>query len=110
VRLKLAAYPFQKYGMLEGVVKTVSADSSARDASTQAGATPRGQTSEAPAAALAFKALIELRDQKLAVSDLTLPLAAGMQVSAEIMQGERTVLEYLLSPVQRVTSEAARER
>jgi HlyD family secretion protein len=33
-----------------------------------------------------------------------------MQVSAEIMQGERTVLEYLLSPVQRVANEAARER
>jgi HlyD family secretion protein len=59
---------------------------------------------------LAFKALIELRDQTLAVSDLTLPLAAGMQVSAEIIEGERTVLEYLLSPVQRVANEAARER
>jgi len=46
VRLKLAAYPFQKYGMLEGVVKTVSADSSARDASTPAGASTRGQTSD----------------------------------------------------------------
>jgi HlyD family secretion protein len=33
-----------------------------------------------------------------------------MQVSAEIMQGERTVLEYLLSPVQRVASEAGKER
>ncbi len=110
VRLKLAAYPFQKYGMLEGVVKTVSADSSTRDVSTQAGDTSRGQPSEAPAAALAFKALIELRDQQLAVSDLALPLAAGMQVSAEIMQGERTVFEYLLSPVQRVANEAARER
>ena len=28
VRVKLAAYPFQKNGMVEGVVKTVSADSS----------------------------------------------------------------------------------
>jgi len=110
VRLKLAAYPFQKYGMLEGVVKTVSPDSSAREASAQARGTAGGQTGEGPAAALAFKALIELRNQKLAVSDLALPLAAGMQVSAEIMQGERTVLEYLLSPVQRVTSEAGRER
>jgi hypothetical protein len=33
-----------------------------------------------------------------------------MQVSAEIVQGKRTVLEYLLSPVQRVASEAAMER
>jgi len=110
VRLKLAAYPFQKYGMLEGVVKTVSADSSSHDAPAQAGATTREQTGEASTPALAFKALIELRDQRLAVSDIALPLAAGMQVSAEIMQGERTVFEYLLSPVQRVANEAGRER
>jgi hemolysin D len=33
-----------------------------------------------------------------------------MQVSAEIHLGSRTVLEYLLSPVQKVTHEAGRER
>ena len=37
-----------------------------------------------------------------------LPLAAGMQLSAEIIEDRRTVLEYLLSPVQRVLSEARR--
>jgi HlyD family secretion protein len=51
--------------------------------------------------------LVDLSSQKLS-SDL--PLAAGMQVSAEIVQGRRTVLEYLLSPVKRVVSEAASER
>jgi len=38
------------------------------------------------------------------------PLAAGMQLTAEIIEGRRTVLEYLLSPVQRVLGEAGRER
>jgi len=33
-----------------------------------------------------------------------------MQVSAEIHLGTRSVLEYLLSPVQKVAHEAARER
>jgi HlyD family secretion protein len=33
-----------------------------------------------------------------------------MQVVAEINQGKRTVLEYLLSPVQKTVSEAGRER
>ena len=37
-------------------------------------------------------------------------LAPGMQVSAEIHLGTRTVLEYLLSPVQKAFHEAARER
>lgn len=31
-------------------------------------------------------------------------------ISAEIVQGKRTVLEYLVSPVQRISSEAGRER
>ena len=101
VRLKVAAYTFQKYGMLEGVVKSVSADSGA------GGAEPESQGREE---GLSFKALIELREQKLAANDLDLPLAAGMQLSAEIMQGKRTVMEYLLSPVQRVVSEAGMER
>jgi HlyD family secretion protein len=89
--------------MLEGVVRNVSADSAVE---TDAGA------SGAPAQAVGpvFKALIELGSQELAANGLRLPLAAGMQVSAEIMQGERTVLEYLLSPVQRVASEAGKER
>ena len=34
----------------------------------------------------------------------------GMLVSAEIHLGTRSVLEYLLSPVQKVTHEAGRER
>jgi HlyD family secretion protein len=37
-------------------------------------------------------------------------LSPGMQVSAEIHLGTRTVLEYLLSPVSQAFHEAARER
>jgi HlyD family secretion protein len=103
VRVKLMAYQFQKYGMLEGVVRNVSADS-AIETESAAGRAP------AQAAAPVFKALIELGSQELAASGLNLPLAAGMQVSGEIMQGKRTVMEYLLSPVQRVASEAGIER
>ena len=37
-------------------------------------------------------------------------LVPGMQVNAEIHLGTRTVLEYLLSPLQNVAHEAGRER
>ena len=33
-----------------------------------------------------------------------------MQVAAEIHQGHRTIMEYLLRPVQKVSVEAGRER
>jgi len=103
VRLKLTAYPFQKYGMLEGTVKSISADASGRDDNASAS---QGQAQHEPA----FRALIELNQQVLAATEQQLPLSAGMQVSAELVQGRRTVLEYQLSPVQRVVSEAAMER
>jgi hypothetical protein len=54
--------------------------------------------------------LIELREQQLDANGLALSFAAGMLVTAEIIQGKRRVLEYLLSLAQRVTSEAAMER
>jgi hemolysin D len=103
VRVKLLTYEFQKYGMLEGTVRNVSADSTAGDDLSAANG---GREVPAPV----FTALIELGSQELPANGLALPLAAGMQVSAEIKQGERTVLEYLLSPVQRVASEAGKER
>src|SRR5258706_7957869 len=37
-------------------------------------------------------------------------VSAGMIVSAEVNLGSRTVMEYLLSPVQKVTHEAGREK
>jgi HlyD family secretion protein len=101
VRIKLDAYQFQKYGIAEGVVRTVSADSS-----ESTGAAREQQPSHGPT----FKALVELKEQRLWANGLDLPLAAGMQVSAEIIEGKRTVMEYLLSPVQRVAAEAGTER
>lgn len=39
-----------------------------------------------------------------------LQLTPGMLVAAEIRQRDRTVLEYPLSPVERIAKEAGRER
>jgi HlyD family secretion protein len=104
-KLKLAAYPFQKYGLLEGRVTQISAD--AQEPATAAKATGSAQT----VAPLTYKAVIELDAQNLVLPNgAQLQLAPGMAVTAEIHQGRRTVLEYLLSPVQRVTAEAGRER
>jgi len=50
------------------------------------------------------------RTQTLWVDGKPQRLAPGMQVSAEINLGSRTVLEYLLSPVQKAVQEAGRER
>jgi hypothetical protein len=57
-------------------------------------------------------AIFYVNPQALSVapSGESFKLNPGMQLSAEIHQNQRTVLEYLLSPVQKVKHEAARER
>lgn len=102
VQIKFQAFPFQKYGMLEGVVELVSADSSSNDPqhAVASGHSPQS-----------YKALLRLQGQELvSASGERLKLAPGMVVLAEIQQGKRSVLEYLLSPVQKVVHEAGRER
>jgi len=102
VKVKLQAYPFQKYGMLAGTVDIVGADSSANDPQK---ATAMGQNPQS------YKARVLLAGQELrAPNGEVLKLAPGMVVQAEIHQGRRTVLEYLLSPVKKVAQEAGRER
>lgn len=98
VQLKVAAFPFQKYGLVEGTVSHIGADADAR----------QGQNGQAP---MTYRALVRLASQRLVSSEgEALVLSPGMLVTAEIHQGRRSVLEYLLSPVQKVTLEAGRER
>lgn len=106
VKLKLAAYPFQKYGMIDGTVTHLGPDA----ADVAAGAArPSGETSEA-AAALRYKALVRLHTQQLETDGKHLRLSPGMQVIAEVHQGQRSVMEYLLSPLLKAWHEAGRER
>ena len=107
VRVKLAAYPFTKYGLLEGVVRTIGADASRVSDDAIA---VREKPSESRDTPSVFKAIIELQRQRLDANGLQLPIVAGMAVQAEIREGERTILEYLLSPVARVADEAGGER
>ena len=109
VTLKLTAFPFQKYGMVKGKIVQVSADATeASSANTRSDAlTGRDRPMMGP---LAFRALVHLDRQDLAFEQMRYALAAGMQVSAEINLGTRSILEYVLSPVQKAFHEAGRER
>lgn len=99
-RVKVVAYPFQRYGLMEGQVAQISADAMED--------TDRATVARAAAG---YRALIELDAQRLAVAGgPVLDLTTGMAATVEIHQGRRTVLEYLTSPVRRVVSEVGRER
>ena len=101
VRIKVAAYPFQKYGLIEGRIQTLAPDAQAPN--SQNPNTPQG-----------YKAIVALDTQFIESLNGNAAqrkgLESGMQVVAEIHQGRRTIMEYLLSPVQKVANEAGRER
>lgn len=95
-QVKMAAYPFQKYGMVDGEVSQVSPDSTEPDKTQR----------DAPG----YRAVIRLPGHFLENAGHRYKLTPGMQVTAEINLGSRSVLEYLLSPVQKAVFEAGRER
>jgi HlyD family secretion protein len=107
-RVKLAAYPFQKYGLVRGTVVHVGADAQeATDAAPSHGETP---TNTPKVSALRYKAIVRLDGQALEKDGRRFELSPGMQVVAEVDLGRRTVIEYLLSPLQKTLLEAGRER
>lgn len=105
VKVKLAAYPFQEYGMLDGEVATISADASD---DSQSSGNKDDKAKSSPASI--YKAIIALHGQTLKSDGKAYPLVPGMQAIAEINEGQRTVMEYLLSPVQKAVQESGHER
>jgi HlyD family secretion protein len=83
---------------------TVSADAQSEEEARDKGGAVSGRLP------LRFKALVALDNQALEMDGVKYPLAVGMQTTAEILLGDRTVAEYLLSPVKKAWHEAGRER
>jgi len=97
-RVKVSAYSFQKYGMLEGEVDKISPDAIDNEEAMRSGTQ-------------GYRAVIALGSNELeSHTGKRYALTPGMQVSAEIHLGSRSVIEYLLSPVQKASFEAGRER
>jgi len=107
VKLKLSTFQFQKYGMVDGNVRKVSADASENQNASAASVEIGRNRSAIP---LTYKTIVDMNTQQLMAQGVRYGLAPGMQVAAEIHLGTRTVLEYLLSPVTKAFHEAGRER
>ena len=113
-QVKLAAYPFQKYGLLTGKVVRVSADATEQGNPTgnaNANGPNNGSGNNTASQVATYKARIALEQQFLtSPQGEKLQAGAGMQVAADIHQGRRTVLEYLISPVAKAVQEAGRKK
>lgn len=93
VMVKVSAYDFSIYGGLEGKLESISADTIEDK---------RGE----------HFYLVKVRTQKNAIvyHNELLPIMPGMVVTADIMIGKKTVLDYLLKPILKAKQNALRER
>jgi hemolysin D len=112
--VKIDTFNFTRYGLLEGRVLSVSHDAIIHDRPPERGSdrplgTPR-DSSEPNGQELSYSARISLDRTQMQVDDRLVSLAPGMAVTVEIRTGSRTILSYLLSPLQRYRHDIMRER
>ena len=101
-QLKIAAYPFQKYGLIDAQVLRIGPDAMEPNGNRSSG--------EEAQSAGGYRVRLALATQSLAFAGSRLSFTPGMFVSAELHLGHRTLLSYVLAPVQKAWHEAARER
>ena len=92
VAIKLEAFPFTRYGTVPGYVESIGSDAV-----------------EDEKLGLVYPARIRLDpiDRGRATE---MRLSAGLATTADIRTGRRSILSYLVSPIDEATQEAARER
>src|SRR5260221_14554507 len=91
--IKLAAFPFNKYGMVNGHVEYVSPDAAELPDTRER---DRKDTREHVTPPSGFRTLIALDSPYLERDGKHFRVSAGILVSAEVNLGSRTVTEYLL--------------
>ena len=93
--IKVHTFPFTRYGTINATVTRISDDAVADNKDKNR---------------LFFGMSLLLEKNTLPVDDREVRLAPGMQVTVEIMTGERRLVEYFLSPLQKHLQESGRER
>lgn len=103
-QVKIDAFNFTRYGLAGGQVLGLSSDAVSRD-----GAPAReGKAEKGPE--LEYVARISLDRSAMNTEDGPVELTPGMTVSVEIRTGERSLMDYLLSPIGRYRHDSFRER
>lgn len=110
VAVKLEAFNFTDYGLIEGTVATISRD--AIDQSQQPAGSARDENGRPIQPGLVYAARIELdcRESARTSPSLCQQVQPGMSVQAEIKTGQRRIIQYFLSPISQALDEAGRER
>ena len=93
VEVKVEAFPFTRYGLIDGEVVYLSADAVVDE-------------NLGPV----YPMKVRLAAERIRVADRWVDLGPGMTVAAEVKTGKRRAIEFFLAPLLRYRSEALRER
>lgn len=91
--VKLETFPYTRYGTVQAQVDVVTADAVTDD--------KKGSH---------YPATLTLAQRDMLIDGKRVNLSPGMNITAEIKTGQRRIIEYLLSPIQKAGSESLRER
>ncbi|MDR2220326.1 MAG: HlyD family type I secretion periplasmic adaptor subunit [Methylobacillus sp.] len=93
VAVKIEAFPYTRYGYLDGTVIDVS-NNAVQDKKL----------------GLTFPVRIRLEKNRIKVDNRWITLTPGMAVTADIRTGQRSVIGYFFSPLMQTVEESMRER
>lgn len=93
VAVKLEAFPFTRFGTVPGRVETISSDAV-----------------EDERLGLVYEARVRLDRTQINRGDRVVPLTPGMAVTADVRTGRRSIMSYLISPIDKARQEAGREQ
>ena len=116
--IKVDAFPFTRFGALKGKVARIASqavdETEAKRAlanlTSSANTMPSNASAPGQPESFVFPVTIELTQTSMKIAETEMPLNPGMTVTAEIKTDSRRVIDYLLSPLAKVGSEAMRER
>jgi hemolysin D len=93
VAIKLEAFPFTRYGTIPGEVESISTDAI-----------------EDEKLGLVYTAKIRFEENRKDKRDMTIITFPGMTVTADIKTDKRSILDYLVSPIDKARLEAGHEK
>lgn len=116
--VKVDAFPFTRFGALNGKVVRIAqqavdeteAKRALANLTSSSNTLPSNSSAPGQPESFVFPVTIELKQTSMKIADIEMPLNSGMTVTAEIKTDSRRVIDYLLSPLAKVGSEAMRER
>jgi membrane fusion protein, adhesin transport system len=91
--VKITAFNFSTYGGLEGVLEYISPDAVKDDRT--------GETH--------YLVRVRTKSSVLQTKQGPRPITAGMIAEVDVMNGKRSVLDYILSPVKNVSQKALQD-